>query len=147
MGGRPCCCASLTTCGACADNKGPQQFEVVLTGFASKACTSCTNHNDTFILDAHPTFDCNWNSGTPNWCGGETILNLDIALDVPSNHWLLDVDVLFDDRVHFQRDYGTSRPECLTLTDDDIPFDYRNEGEGGEETCSSGPFTCTVSAV
>ncbi len=49
-----CCCAGEVPCERCEEDTAPAQFQVVIAGLANASpeeCATCTNYNDTYILD------------------------------------------------------------------------------------------------
>jgi hypothetical protein len=146
MSRRRCCCNP--PCDYCSSGRGPNQFEVVLDGFANGSC-DCGNASPdgTYILDFGGDFACGWQYLLDSTDCGYTMIRLRV-IDLMNGTYMVEVYVLGfvfglgSGSNYFRKTYE-SKPDCSGFSSEDIPFSENT----ASYPCDASSATCLVTAL
>jgi len=139
--GYPCCCETDDViCEHCSSGYAPLQFEVTFSNISSGTCESCTQFNDSFILDynTYPNPYCLWVylhdicEYQPGW--GQ------ILLAIYADYIQVQLINSNVSSVFFRLDF--EELNCKTISDLDIPRTVVSSTE-----CDFSSAVCSITAL
>lgn len=153
----PCCC-ECNACTYCEDECAPNEWLVEITSFSDSAsCTNCDEDaNGSFVLP--PTSTCGWTYGAL----GGPFVSCDfgpgnagprITALISQNfggQYLITITVVVthvstSTTVTFQKNYGTTKPDCLNFADESIPHVSTVNASG--IVCSVNTDPCLITSI
>lgn len=126
------------TCSACSDSPfyAPCCWKVVIAGIVDGSCSDCEVLNKTYYLSQDDPAGCTWSEGAV--CGECDPTDIILTVTLDGSDYI--ITVTMDGHV-WQKNYGTSKPECCGLTSETISH-LTDSGD-----CDSSSATCVITAL
>jgi hypothetical protein len=160
------CCCDTVECEECKTGYGPEQWQVDIASIAKKGSSpgcnyfhvgedpciadSCLDLNATYIVTKVEDEVCMWEYDFPtNIC---RLGNIRLNVRKVGSDYHVRVTVRLDplsisNHIIWDKDYGTSKPACQTLSEESIPFDSESYSVAVDCACDAASSTCKITAL
>lgn len=151
MGWWPCG-GCLDACEHCDGGYVPNVWKVVIAGLANNGgCTNCPTYNATYLVPVVRGLECRSYLFHDFDCFTSAAFDdgVYVGVDLVAGNYVITVRLVFQvsagnqETITYLKNYGATKPDCLNLTDEDIPYSSSLLFSCDAATAS----TCTLTAM